>query len=405
MRRIRRLELVFAGVVLLGPMVYALTLSAPAPRDCPERAGQTCSDETEPTTIEAPEIEVEPSVDKPAVEAEVVEVIEVAPEVAPAPTEPPEFPLREFAFIEGGRIVLSDAAEADWGQGALFEPSGEAEHRAAKLANLERIPSEQLAQLGRRFDLYGYWSEGKLCTVKIERLLVVAQYGYGLEGLFGEDEVYDPDTGMERSFAPERIRRTLWKTQPHWLVGEFTNAACKDPLWARDAALPAPVVLHESDEPSELSEARVARFRSSDQLKQGHEEYEQQLAELDEEQRQNYPSWTKLVADNPPDVETWLDPQGQARFIRLSFSGVSFDDDSGGCQDSIPHITTFDAVQGDEFIPTEHGPYPSMIIDVDLDGEFELLYVTTQAGYNGTLDAAKGEDRELSHNADIFCPC
>ncbi|NJK31772.1 MAG: hypothetical protein HC927_04745, partial [Deltaproteobacteria bacterium] len=152
--------------------------------------------------------------------------------------------------------------------------------------------------------------------------------------------------------------------------------------------------------PSELTKARQAAFRKSEELAEAKRYYEEYTGELDEESRSYYPSWKQLLRDNPIEVGTWLDPQGQARFVQLHFGPEHTE-----CGDPSPDIDALDEVREGEFVATERAAPPDSIIDVDLDGSFEFLYVTSDADYSGWLDFAEGEDRHAMIDADFYCPC
>lgn len=216
MRRARELEFTVGLAFLLGPMVYALTLP---------NAVQHCDvPAIVPASVEPPEC--------PPAEVEVV--IEAEPTRGPV--------LRPFMFVEGGKVILHTDAPAEWGRGELFEPRGEAPFRVARSADLDRLPGDLAAQVARSIDLQG--PAGKLCSVTIDRLAVVAQYtGDGMADVFDGGFPYDEE-GWPIGVSRETSRSLLWTTQSRWLVGELSDlSGCGGALWARDSDLPAPTIL------------------------------------------------------------------------------------------------------------------------------------------------------------------
>ncbi len=380
-RRMRKVELALGVGFLVGPMVYALTLSAPE--------AQSCERLPIPVVVETGTWEEPPA------------LVQVEPPPAPAPKPESIAEPREFAFTQGNLIVLSMDADRRWGSGELFEPSGEAEHRAAKLADPDRVPATQWAQQGRRFDLYG--RQGKLCSVTIDRLLIVAQYGWGLEGVLGPGAGWDDERNQPREHSPARIRRAVWRTQTPWLVGEVALASeCEGALWARDAELPPPELLRESASESSVTKARVVELEASGEIEALRAEYEGFLAELDDdEQRAMYGDWTARVRGHEAEVSAWIDPSGATRFVQLHF-GI----DDASCGDGHnTEIARLDRVVGSGFVATDMADDPDAIVDVDLDGRFELLYGLDDWG-QARLVAEDGSSVQLlSIEQDWMCPC
>src|SRR5688500_17082129 len=117
MRGVRELEFTVGAAFLLGPMIYALTL----PTSRLEHCEQPMPASTSAVARECP-----------AAEAEATPTI-----VTPAE---PSFAPRPFMFVTGDAVLLHVDAPADWGRGELFEPHGEAKYRAARSADLDRLP-------------------------------------------------------------------------------------------------------------------------------------------------------------------------------------------------------------------------------------------------------------------------
>ncbi|MFO7565216.1 MAG: hypothetical protein R6X02_21405 [Enhygromyxa sp.] len=384
MRR-RHLELGLGLGLLLGPLVYALTLEPSAAPEC-----ATALAEPAPAVVEVCEqpemilVEVVPEPD----------IIEVAPEPTP-PLEPmtPERELASFLFVTDAGVVLSTEAEQAWGKGKLFEPKGHVSYRAAKRAEPTAIPSALWSMRGRSFDLYNH--EGKLCTARLGELRVLAQYdGWGLGGVLG-DEWYDEDP--ERASKAE-IREGLWQREDLWLVAEIESPdSCEGALWARDAELPPPKLLRRSTDPNSVSEARLAAFSRSEELAETERGYRAEYAALDPETREYYPGWDELVAQQGASAWSWLDEHGRPQLVGLEFGA-----ESEGCGDPLhSRITALDHVRGDEFVPVAHGHWPIAVFDADLDGQLELLY----ADIDGQRLASATLQAYALVEEDWYCPC
>lgn len=357
MRSLGKLEFLVGAGFLLGPMAYALTLPT-------EGTGQCESNVVV--------VELEGECSGPVVESEPAPVIEPAPDLAPAPelapasTPEPSTGPHAFAFLagDGNYVVLATDVDASWGTGRSFEPDGDAEKRVGKRADLDRVDAEHRAQIGRTFDVYGRF--GDHCTAKIERLMVVAQYGWGTEGL--ELEQYDPETDEAIEHSPEAIQEAVWTTQERWLVGVLDDDRCGG-VWARDAALPAPTILTHTRKPSPTIAARIAHFER-EELPPLREDYEAFRAEHDDPDYE-LEAWDVRMAKQDPDVGTWIDTAGVARFVTLDYGfgdSVCWDGPS-------TEIQSFDVVEDGTFKGVDSRIDVAAVFDVDLDGDFERLYI------------------------------
>jgi hypothetical protein len=393
---VRDLDFLVGAAFLLGPMVYALTLN-PQPQQC-EAVSAPAS--VEPFECECPEPVTEPpkvepaKVELPPAEPEVAKV-EPEPEVAkvePSLAEP-----RQFMFVagDGQFVVFADDVDPRWGRGELFEPPGDEFHRAAKLADPALFPAADWTE-DRVIDLYD--GSGKVCSAKIDRLLVIAQYGYGSEGL--GLEFWDDEANAPFEHGPERVRQATWDTQPHWLVGEL-DQSCSSALWARDAALPAPTILTRSDEPSATTRARLAQFERSSAVADLREDYEEHRT--GSEASEDLEDWNTRMADQQASVEAWIDASGDAHFVELIYG---FDDEHCGSGWDT-EFTAFESVRGDAFEPNPNPVGASAIFDADLDGRFEMLFVHMfDDSWGRSLNSeTEALDLSLAIDQDFVCPC
>ena len=393
MRGVRELEFVVGAGFLLGPMIFALSL----PRtlvieDCATPVA---------ASVEAPACS-EPSVTEPSVtEPSVTEPSVTEPELGSSTR--PHFTARPFMFVAEGKLILDADAPAEWGRGELFEPSGAVSFRAARRVELDRLPSEFAARLGQPIDLYG--PSGKLCTAKVEGFGLVAQYeGWSFEGLFDSTTEFEhDDEGQAIGVSPAEIRKQLWATQPKWLVAEFGDCtSASEALWARDTALPAPMILTKSTQANATTRARTRALRRSGVLSQIETDYATYYAGLDDESREWAPDWATISAEHPLRAEAWLDAQGQTHVVELNFGTME-----DGCGDFFdPRIRRLE-VRGEQgFEALELANDPIAVFDADLDGQLEFLYDTSDQGWSRRLESHSGA---LAGSVEIdfewTCPC
>jgi hypothetical protein len=387
MRR-RHVELAVGLGLMLGPLVYALSLEPTAASEC--AAEIEIAEPAEPASTDACE-QLEPITIEVAPEPTELEPVVVEP--APEPTPEPSFELARFLFVTDAGVVLSTEAKREWGKGKLFVPKGKVSYRAAKRANPITIPAALWSMRGRTFDMYG--ADGKLCSARLGELRVVGQYdGWSLGGVLGQDW-YDEDP---ESASKAEILAGLWQRDDLWLVADFESAdSCKGALWARDAELPPPMILRRSTDPTPASEARLAAFLRSEELAETERSYRAEYAELDAETREYYPNWDEMVAEHGANVWSWIDVDRRAHVV-----GLEFGREPDGCGEPLwSRHTALDLVRGDELVPTSYGHSPTAIFDADLDGELEFLYVN----YGGRwLESPTLETRAVVEE-DWMCPC
>jgi len=367
--RLRTLELSVGLLLLLGPLGYALTL-------------------------EPEEVEVER-----VVEVERIEVVEVpAPAPAPAPdgqkvetpepisvepTPAPDLSGRlQFAAVSEAGLLLSSKARRVWGMGSLREHSGPGQFRAAMQANPAKLPEALLAHGARTFDVYG--KDGKLCTARLGELSVLAQHDgpslfevfHGsIDGVEYEDgEEHPADVFERQTHTPKQIRSKVWASSDadRWLVAELvSDTPCEGALWARDAELPPPRLLHAG--PSPIVEQRIAVHEASTALADAKAEYATWRDEHPEESK-SMPTWAEIERDHPAKVTAWLDETGTPRLVELDFG---YWPDLGCGDNPTTGLTAIDEVIDGAFEPMSHSMGFGAVFDVDLDGRYELLYGTS----------------------------
>ena len=387
----RRIELAVGLGLLLGPLAYAITLE---PRTETELV---IVHEVAPTEEAFPGSETIPVVTPPVETAE--------PEMAEPTPEPIPEDAIAFAFVNEAGIVLSTDADPAWGKGRLRGHVGPGEFRAAKRADGHRTPAELWAQRGRTFDLYG--REGKLCTVRVGELSVLAQHdGPDLYEVFAGDETnpIDWDSFDPKSKKRSEIRKAVWRHTSEinpWLVAEpLGDESCKGALWARDSRLPPPVVLVETDEANEFTERKIAEFATSPEQAGNKADYQQFYAELEDESREYYDEWDAIAAQHPATASSWQDADGVTHLVEMRF-GV---DDEGCGEGFSTLITNVDRVVDGAFVPTDFSPNAVTIFDADGDGQWEQLHEHYWNGEVNWLDSAT-----LESGWDLLrayeCPC
>lgn len=389
MRARQVIELAVGTGLLLGPLVYALSLDAAPAAEC-------TAELAEPAPVTVVETVVVEHCEQPVpVEVEV----EVPPEPEPEPeVELPLADLAKFLFVTDAGIVLSSEAERSWGTGRLFEPAGKVSFRAAKRANSTKVPAELWSMRGRSFDLYG--ADGKVCTARLGELRVVAQYaGWSLGGVLG-DEWYEEDP---EGASKTEIRKGLWQRDDLWLVAQIaSDEPCKGALWARDAELPPPTVLRRSSASNPTVEARRVAFEKSEELAEAERSYRAEYAELaehDPESLEYYSSWDTIVAQRGVELWSWLDAEGRPQLV-----GLEFGEEMGGCGSLSSQLTALDFVRDEAFVPVEHGYAPAAIFDADGDGQLELLY-DNEIGDVSYWLVSETLEQAVAVEEDWYCPC
>jgi hypothetical protein len=395
MRR-RTIELGVGLGLLLGPLGYALTLEPEVVEVVHEvEVVVTPPASAEPVTVER--------VDAPTTEPAPVAPAPVAP--APAPSLEGRLP---FVFVNEAGLVLHTAADPAWGTGRLLAHAGPGEYRAAKRVDVAKLPDALWAQRGRTFDVYG--ASGKLCTARLGELSVLAQHnGPSLFEVFNgsmdtiewgsEDE--DPTAAFERqTHTRKQIRAKVWSSttlgdDSVWLVAELvSDRSCEGGLWARDAELPPPAVLHRAEGPLPITLQRIAAHAASDTLAAAKLAYEEWRNGFPADERPTL-LWSTIEEEHPASATAWIDEGGTPRLVELDF-GYTED----GCGDfPETRISSVDRVVDGEFEPTTHAIAPVAVFDVDLDGRYELLYDTSLASDTPALAEAWILFEEF------YCPC
>lgn len=405
--RPRTIEFCTGLVLLLGPLVYALTL--------------------EPEVIEvvrAPDVVAARPVVEPAAPAtcEQSDAPDAEPAcVAPAPVTPtPDEPAAvasdldgrmPFAFVNGAGLVLSTTADPAWGRGSLRAHGGPGQYRAAKQVDVAKLPEALWAQRAHTFDVYG--PSGKLCTARLGELSVLAQHnGPSLFEVFhgsmdaiewdAEAGDEDPLVAFERETpTAKQIRAKVWSsttlgTESVWLVAALeSDTSCQGGLWARDAELPPPVTLHRAPGPLPITEQRIAAHETSAELAAVKRAYEEWRNEIPEDNRAAVTEWATIEREHPARALAWLDDAEVPRLVELDFGRAP-----DGCGDlDATRISAVDIVVDGKFKPTEHAIDPLAVFDINLDSRFELLYA----------DTLVSDTPELIQHWTVFeeyyCPC
>ncbi len=386
--------------LLLGPLVYALTLGVgprPTP-DAPARAAtpQPVDAGAEPGGGLVCEAGSEEGLEE-AVEPAVIETPAPAPvepsviiELDPDPDEPgPETSTAgAFYFVSKAGLVLTTDASAEWGHGRLRRASGEGEFNTRKPVDPRALPDEHWAARGRLFDLYGV--DGKVCTARISRLSVVAQY-------FGE-QLYDfaYTKGYEEldDLPASEWMPEVWDIGHRWLVGQIVSSEdCDGALWARDASLPPPRLLRAASADTTAAQARRRLFKGErERVKAAYARYVE-----GEDERGYARSWKEIERSYPLQTKAWIDEEGRARFVELQFGQPEVG--CGGGFDS--EISTVHAVDGDRgaLTATPLRAGAQAVFDADLDGRFEFLHADHYL---------LSESAEVIDSAEIGwdgCPC
>jgi hypothetical protein len=296
-----------------------------------------------------------------------------------------------FAFvvdIDGPHIVLATTIDERWIDGAprfRTGPSDE-EHGAVLERDLaiSHLPAEVLAAVGRRVRVYS--ADGEVCTARVGMPQLVGElwgdlldWGPEMVGVSGEQQSWDAS------------RRTL-------VAPLATDGECGTPLWARDAALPAPAVFTRTDGhvPKVARKALLAD--------PGVRDYARDLRRAFEERRN---------ADETAPIPTlmqrsvgqrWQDARGNEVFT-LAFTGDEF----GGCGGFEPAWSAYVPTDGAGVTAIDRaGDDAIAVVDLDRDGRVEVLTTTwmgpTRLVEIGGADALR--QRASLDDVPFFgCPC
>lgn len=306
--------------------------------------------------------------------------------------------LLAFAFvveIDGrSHVVLSNAGDPAWGVGPLLElmPGTVAEFSVARQIGPELLPPELAQHHGRTLALYA--SDGERCTSSMGELLLVAQYGWGTEGL--DLPSWDEQAQAPIEHSPEQIAQAVWTTQPLWLVAPLEHDC--DALWARDAALPEPELLHVSDATNPVVDAYAQAFRASAIIPDMRARYESESAG-----DPTADPWSTRMAQTAPLVSSWLDARDQVRFVELEYG---FDDSVCGYGFDTEHRAFTQVVEGREFIDLERFPDALAIFDLERDGKYEMIFPGEPFSEQWSLELVSDTlQTSLYVAADFVCPC
>ncbi|EDM77143.1 hypothetical protein PPSIR1_30711 [Plesiocystis pacifica SIR-1] len=418
-----RVEFLVGCGLLLGPLVYALTLPGPGLSVpsvvVPEVAAPAAAEVAVEVEAEEPGEDdaghIGMCVD-PSAPQIVVEQVEVQVEVDPSTHA------LEFAPLIDDRLVfstkLADEDVEAWAPGELYAGEGTVDFIAAKAVELEALPLEHYVQAGRAVDLYGV--EGKLCSARAGALELVAQY-QGEELNSFDEGIYDWETGEYLLDEGERLA-LIWDHEPAWLsaVVEYgedcTDEDVRRALWARSPALPAPAIATERATPPALRLTRQheRRFLASETFEAAAADYAAYRAELEAEGYGDYePTWDELLEQDGPSTRVWSDAKGRPVLTAFEFGYAG--ESCGDGFDSYHSVV--ERVRGAELVDVGMSAQIVAVFDSDLDGNWELFYDDADEwGPSWTVYEelpSAGPDEgpgwlvvsEGSVDADWFCPC
>jgi hypothetical protein len=292
--------------------------------------------------------------------------IESESESEPAPASKPSSPDSAAAKpLFAGRVVISTAAEPSWATGPVLivEPNKYHESwQIERLANLDVLPPELRRYAGMQVDLYG--PGGRVCTTVLESLTLEAHVSMddvgGHKAEPGEDALWQALSGVGE--------HTLL------LVASFAlDPRCEGASWARDASLPAPVVLVPGDagKHRKLLAAEHRRVLESDAGKTLATEHEKYVTdpEYAHDDPEPWSSFSKGQRD------AWIDEHGDARVVSINFGYHGW----APCRWQGPvHgvVRSLDRDGEDLFAKVAaSSPPPAAVFDADLDGRWELLWI------------------------------
>lgn len=308
--------------------------------------------------------------------------------------------LLAFAFvveIDGrSHVVLSGTGDPAWGVGPLLElvPGDNAFVSVGRRVTPELLPPHYAAQQASTLALYT--AEGERCTSGVGEPLLVAQYGWGTEGLGLAG--WDEQAQVPLEHGPEQIAAAVWTTQPLWLVAPLEHDC--DALWARDAALPEPEILHESDAPNPIVDAYAQAFLASSIIPDMRTRYDSESAGDPEAD-----PWSTRMAQSAPGVSSWLDARDQPRFLELEYG---FDDSVCGYGFDTEHRAFTQVVEGREFIDLERWPDALAIFDLERDGHYEMIFPGEPFSEQWSVELVSDTpalQSVLYVDGDFVCPC
>jgi hypothetical protein len=319
-------------------------------------------------------------------------------EAEPAPAQKPSSPDSAAAKpLFAGRVVISTTAEPSWATGSVLivEPNGYHEHwHIERLAHLDMLPPELQRYAGMQVDLYG--ARGRVCTAVLESLTIEAYVA--MEDVGG----YEAEPGAE----------ALWKAlssdaeHVSLLVASFAkDPRCEGASWARDASLPAPVVLVPGDAGKhlELLATEHRRVLESDAGKALGTEYEKYLT--NPEYADDDPAPWSSFSEGQRDV--WIDEHGDARVVSINLGNHEW----APCRWQGPIHGVVRSLDGDgEDLfgkAAPNSPPPVAVFDADLDGRWELLWIHDNGEFERvSLQSPSGELQmsiDLPDHSWVWC--
>jgi hypothetical protein len=283
-------------------------------------------------------------------------------EPEPALTPVPAIPSTALAArpLHEGRVLISVTAKPEWATMPITSVDRIDYHDTWTLevgVNVDALSPELRESLGGPIDLYG--PVGKLCTVTLDHLAI-------------EVRVLPDDNDV--SLDAERLWQLVESPSEDdevlvLLVAGFApDPRCDGALWARDARLPPPNVLHlaETDDTLALlagESARILDSKEGRELADGYSEYARYAPSIR--------SWSSYLAEGTTG-QVWFDNQNDARLIVVSLG----DGMPVPCY-PVPSYTAARPIE--EEGPWPHPlwgrPAPRAVFDADLDGRYEMLFV------------------------------
>jgi hypothetical protein len=219
--------------------------------------------------------------------------------------------------------------------------------------NVDALPPELRQSLGGPIDLYG--PAGKQCTVTLDDLAIEARILPD-----DDDDSLDAERLWQLVESPGEDDQVLVLL----VAGFATDPRCAGALWARDARLPPPIVLHpvETDDTVALLSEERARVLDSKLGRELADDYSKYV-----EDDPNALPWSTYVAQAIGQV--WFDDHDDAQLIVVTFG-------EGLAVPCFPVPVYTAARPIDEEGPWPYPlwrPTPRAVFDADLDGRYEML--------------------------------
>ncbi len=303
-----------------------------------------------------------------------------------------------FAFVvdvDGElAIVLAGEPDESWGDSAprfVKAPHGEdgGEAILERDVAIERLPAAVLASVGRRVRVYS--DAGEVCTARVGMPRLVGE-------LWGDLAGWGPESDGVST------EQQSWDASRRTLVAPLaTDGECGTPLWARDAALPAPAVYTKADGhvPKAARRALLADPGVRDYAREMRAAFEDMRAHSDD---QTSPIPTLLQRSVG---QRWHDAHGHEVFT-LSFTGDEF----GGCGGFELAWSAFVPGDGKGVTAIDRaGDDALAVVDLEHDGRVEIITSTwmgptrlVEVAEIGGTDALKAR-ASLADVPFFGCPC